>query len=121
MEKVTGVGGVFFRSKDPSKLAHWYETHLGVNLAPQNMEMEPWMTDAGVTVFAPFADDTDYFGSEQQFMLNFRVSDLDAMLAQLSVADIEITQEMTMEGVGRFARIHDPEGNPLELWEPEQA
>ena len=118
MEKVLGVGGIFFRAKDPSALAQWYATHLGVSPAPTDMETRPWISSEGVTVFAPFAADTDYFAEDRQFMLNFRVGNLDAMLAQLRNSDIEVTREETMEGVGRFARIHDPEGNPIELWEP---
>ena len=118
MEKVAGVGGLFFRAKDPAALAAWYETHLGINPAPTDMEMVPWVGTGGVTVFAPFAADTDYFEADRGFMVNFRVNDLDAMLAQLRGADIAISHEQTMDGVGRFARIHDPEGNPVELWEP---
>ncbi len=120
MEKVTGIGGLFFRSKDPAALAAWYQDHLGINLAPNDMTMQPWVSEAGVTVFAPFAQDTDYFPKEQTFMLNFRVNSLNKMLAQLRAADIKISQEMTMDGIGKFARIHDPEGNPIELWEPVQ-
>lgn len=118
MEKVQGVGGIFFRAKDPSGLAEWYSKNLGVNPAPTDLESPPWISTEGVTVFAPFSSDTDYFAEDRQFMLNFRVGDLDAMLAQLKNAEIEISHETTMEGIGRFARIHDPEGNPIELWEP---
>ena len=118
VENVQGFGGFFFRSKDPAGLAEWYREHLGINPAPTDMEMAPWTTEAGVTVFAPFAADTDYFSAEKVFMLNFRVADLDAMIAQLKSADIKVSHESEMEGVGRFARIHDPEGNAIELWEP---
>ncbi len=119
MQKVQGIGGFFFRARDPKGLARWYQDHLGINIAPTDMEMAPWMTESGVTVLAPFANDTDYFAAEKTFMLNFRVSDLDAMTAQLKSAGIEISHESEMEGIGRFARIHDPEHNPIELWEPE--
>lgn len=118
MEKVTGIGGVFFRAKEPKALAEWYQTHLGIDLAPKDMTMQPWVSKEGVTVFAPFADDTDYFPPDRGFMLNFRVRDLKAMLAQLRTAGVDVTGEEVMEGIGRFARIHDPEGNPVELWEP---
>ena len=118
MERVLGIGGVFFRAKDPAGLSAWYERHLGVTPPPTDMETPPWQTEAGITVFAPFPADSDYFPPEQPFMLNFRVRDLDAMLAQLRAAGIDVVREETMAGVGRFARIHDPEGNPLELWEP---
>ena len=118
MQKVQGFGGFFFRAKKPEALAKWYQDHLGINPAPPNMEMAPWVTASGVTVFSPFAADTDYFAADKTFMLNFRVADLDAMISQLKSADIEVSHESEMEGVGRFARIHDPEGNPIELWEP---
>lgn len=117
--KVTGVGGFFFRARDPKALAAWYDTHLGVNPAPTDMDTPVWMQEAGPTVFAPFAADTDYFAADRQFMLNFRVSDLDAMLSGLRAAGIEVSHEQEMEGIGRFARIHDPEGNPIELWQPQ--
>lgn len=118
MEKVTGIGGVFCRSDNPAHLAEWYMEHLGIDLAPSDMSTPPWQTEAGVTVFAPFARDSDYFPAEQQVMLNFRVRDLDAMLAQLRQAGAEPFNEQTMEGVGRFAHAADPEGNVFELWQP---
>lgn len=118
MEKVLGVGGVFFRAKDPVALAAWYEKHLGINPAPTNMEMVPWTSTEGVVVFSPFAADTDYFAADKAVMFNFRVANLDRMLDQLRAAQIAVSHEMNMDGVGRFARIHDPEGNPIELWEP---
>lgn len=83
------------------------------------MATKPWVTESGVTVFSPFAADTDYFAADKTFMLNFRVTDLAAMLGQLKSAGIEVSHESEMAGIGRFARIHDPEGNPVELWEPE--
>lgn len=82
------------------------------------METPPWVSQAGVTVFAPFKQDTDYFRADRQFMLNFRVADMDAMLMQLRAAGIEVFNEQSMEGIGRFVHLHDPEGNPIELWEP---
>ena len=115
---VTGIGGFFFRAKDPKGLAAWYQTYLGINLAPTDMEMMPWVAEGGVTVFAPFDMDTDYFPKDRAFMLNFRVESLDEALHDLRAAGIEISHEQAMDGVGRFARIHDPEGNPVELWEP---
>ena len=118
MQKVQGFGGFFFRAQDPEGLASWYQVHLGIDPAPTNMDMTPWQTEAGVTVFSPFAADTDYFPTDKTFMLNFRVTDLDAMIAQLASAGIEVSDESEMEGIGRFARIHDPEGNAIELWEP---
>ena len=118
-EKVTGIGGVFFRARDPQALAEWYEKHLGITRVPTNYETQPWMQLAGPTVFAPFASTTNYFGKpEQQWMVNFRVRDLDAMVQQLLSAGIEVKVDPTVHPNGRFARLHDPEGNPIELWEP---
>ena len=82
------------------------------------MEMAPWVTESGVTVFSPFDADTDYFAADKTFMLNFRVADPDAMITQLKSASIEVSHESEMDGIGRFVRIHDPEGNAIELWEP---
>jgi catechol 2,3-dioxygenase-like lactoylglutathione lyase family enzyme len=118
MEKVKGVGGIFFRATDPGALALWYEAHLGINPAPTDMEAEPWRTTEGVVVFAPFPADSDYFPARQQVMVNFRVEDMGAMLAQLRAAGIEVFNETEMEGLGKFAHLHDPEGNAIELWEP---
>jgi len=118
MVKVLGIGGVFFRAKDPVALAQWYETHLGIDPVPTSAEAVPWITQAGVTVFSPFADDTDYFPKDKSFMLNFRVESLDAAIEDLNGSGIASDDIVVMEGVGRFARIHDPEGNPIELWEP---
>lgn len=113
--KVTGIGGVFFRAKDPSALSDWYEKYLGVN----GMQ---WAQQQGPTAFVPFPSDTDYFGSESQsFMLNFRVDDLNGMLNQLRVNDVKIVKDVEEQtGVGRFASIEDPEGNRIELWEPQE-
>ena len=112
-ETVTGIGGIFFRGRDPEALRSWYAEHLGVTFDPL------WQQEAGPTVWAAFRADTDYFGRpEQAWMVNFRVRDLDAMVAQLRAAGIEVQPGPQDEGAGRFARTHDPEGNPIELWEP---
>jgi len=118
MEKVAGIGGVFFRSKDPAGLASWYKENLGIDPVPSDMDSKPWESGAGVTVFAPFPEDSDYFATDRAFMLNFRVNDLDKMVAQLEAAGISVERNPDAHPMGRFARIHDPEGNPLELWEP---
>jgi hypothetical protein len=111
-ERVLGIGGVFFRSREPKKLAQWYQVNLGV-------DHRLWQQTAGPTAFTPFAMDTDYFGSkEQAWMLNFRVRSLDAMVAQLQKSNIEVKVDPEKYPYGRFARLHDPEGNPIELWEP---
>jgi glyoxylase I family protein len=119
MERATGIGGVFVRSNDPNALARWYREHLGLNAYSEEAG-ETWWQEEGPTVWAPFPADTDYFGRrEQGWMINFRVSDLDAMLAQLRDAGIPVDDEVqVMEGIGRFGWASDPEGNRFELWEP---
>ena len=119
MERVTGIGGLFFRSKDPEALGQWYKDHLGIDLVPADYDQKPWSQQAGPTVFAPFPQDTDYFGDpNKHWMVNFRVRDLDAIVAQLRARKIEVTVDKEVYPNGRFARLHDPEGNPIELWEP---
>jgi len=118
MAKVLGIGGVFFRSKDPVAMAQWYETHLGISPAPTSMDTPPWLSEGGVTVFAPFAEDSDYFPADHRVMLNFRVDDLEALLAQLEAAGIAHSHRQEIPGLGQFARIADPEGTPIELWQP---
>jgi predicted enzyme related to lactoylglutathione lyase len=115
MEKVTGIGGLFFRARDPDALTAWYRDNLGVDIIPT-----VWIQQTGPTVFMPFQHDTDYFGrAEQGWMVNFRVADLSRMIAQLQAAGIEVTTKAEWDSeIGRFARVHDPEGNPVELWEP---
>lgn len=118
-ERVDGIGGFFFKSENPAQLAAWYDEHLGVNKTPTTYEEEPWQQTAGPTVFGVFNDKTKYFGTdEQQWMINFRVRDLDAMVAQLRTADIEVEVDSEVYPNGRFARLADPEGNPIQLWEP---
>jgi glyoxylase I family protein len=117
-ERVLGIGGFFFRSRAPEQLAQWYQLHLGVDPVPTDHNHRAWQQTAGPTAFAPFPMDTHYFGSPQQgWMLNFRVRDLDAMVAQLRNSNIEVKVDPEKYPNGRFARLHDPEGNPLELWE----
>lgn len=122
---VLGMGGLFFRSDDPDALSAWYKTHLGVGAGCDSTgggEASPWMWQAqgGPMVFAPFKRDTDYFAGDKTFMINFRVSGLDALLERLRSAGIAIVTKPEWDdpATGRFARIHDPEGNAIELWEP---
>ena len=116
MEKVTGIGGLFFRSRDGDALAAWYREHLGIDAGHSSI----WQQQAGMTVFAPFKEDSDYFPADKRYMLNLRVPDMEAMLAQLRAAGIEVETRPDWDTTeyGRFARIHDPEGNAIELWEP---
>ena len=115
MEKVTGIGGVFLRARNPEALAAWYKTHLGMETG-----MSIWQQAAGPTVFSPFRQDSTYFPERQQVMLNFRVADMAAMIAQLRAAGIEVqtNPDWNEPEIGLFARIHDPEGNAIELWQP---
>jgi glyoxylase I family protein len=119
MEKVSGIGGLFFRARDPKSLSQWYRDHLGVSPIPANDNDLPWQQEAGATAFAPFPEDTKYFGDAgKAWMINFRVRDLDAMVTQLRAAGIDVEVDLHPYPNGRFARLHDPERNPIELWEP---
>jgi glyoxylase I family protein len=107
VERVTGIGGFFFRAKDPGALAEWYEARLGVKSVPKSYGEEPWRQQEGFTAFAPFPQDSEMFGPpEHTWMINFRVDDLDAIVEQLRAAN------------GRFAELRDPEGNGVQLWQP---
>ena len=118
MEKVTGIGGLFFRAHDPKALGLWYQQHLGISLAPSSNGDLVWQQEAGPTVFTPFPETTKYFGDPQKmWMVNFRVRDLDKMVAQLRTAGIEV-KDYPPDPNGRFVHLHDPEGNPIELWQP---
>jgi predicted enzyme related to lactoylglutathione lyase len=121
---VIGMGGYFFRAKDPAAVKAWYREYLGVGGGcgtDENGQSNEWVWfhQGGPMVFEPFKAETDYFPAEKTAMVNLRVSDLDGLVADLRGRGIEVTREESMDGVGRFARVHDPEGNPIELWEPE--
>ena len=119
MEKVAGIGGLFFRAHDPKALGNWYLQHLGIALEPTSEGGTVWQQEAGPTVFSPFPEKTGYFGDPTKvWMVNFRVHDLDKMVAQLRTAGIEVKDPESYPNIGRFARLHDPEGNPIELWQP---
>src|SRR5260370_41049580 len=119
MQHVTGIGGLFFRAKNPTALGQWYNENFGIALVPADYTQKPWSQEAGPTVFAPFPNDSEYFGStNKNWMINFRVRDLDAMVDQLRAARIEVSVDEEIYPSGRFARLDDPEGNPIELWEP---
>lgn len=122
---VLGMGGLFFRADDPDALSAWYKQHLGVGggcdaTGRGNDNPWVWQTAAGPMVFAPFKRDSDYFDAGKVFMVNLRVSDLDGLLEKLRAAGIEIITKAEWDDpmTGRFVRIHDPEGNAIELWEP---
>jgi predicted enzyme related to lactoylglutathione lyase len=121
-ETVAGIGGFFFRARDPKALGQWYQDHLGITVIPKSANDSVWKQQAGPTAFSPFPEKTGYFGdATKQWMINFRVGDLDKMTAQLEAAGIPVKVDPTTYPNGRFARIHDPEGNPIELWQPTNA
>ena len=122
---VLGIGGLFFRARDPDALNAWYSEHLNIGAGcgsdPADTGSEwYWQAQGGPTVFAPFKADTDYFANDKQWMLNLRVSEIDALIAKLHAAGIEVITKPDWDhpDTGRFARIHDPEGNAIELWQP---
>ncbi len=119
MEKVTGIGGLFFRAKDPGTLGRWYQDHLGIPLTPSSYSELPWQQESGPSGISPFPEATDYSGDPKKaWMVNFRVRNLDAMTAQLRAAGIAVDVDPQPYPNGRFARLRAPEGNPIELWEP---
>ncbi|MDQ3008168.1 MAG: VOC family protein [bacterium] len=115
MQKITGLGGCFFRADNPEKLSKWYETNFGINSGAAGAM---WQQEAGITVFSAFPKDSDYFPKTQQVMFNFRVDDLDAMLLQLKENGVKIDEKRQNESYGKFAWVYDPEENKIELWQP---
>lgn len=123
MARVTGIGGVFFKARDPKALAAWYVKHLGFALEAWGGAILKWpedkADDKGLTVWHVAASDTKWFApSESSFMINYRVDDLGALLASLTEAGVKILKGPDVEDNGTFAWIMDPEGNKVELWEP---
>lgn len=123
MAKVTGIGGIFFKSKNPSLVRGWYEKHLGLNNEDYGTSfiwrdaMNP--DQVGYTVWTPLENDTNYFQpSTREYMINFRVENLESLLDELRENGVEITKEIEEQPYGKFAHILDPEGNAIELWEP---
>lgn len=121
--KVTGIGGIFFKCKDPKKLREWYQQHLGLNTNQYGAVFEWRQADEGTkhgyTQWSPFNEKTNYFApSEKDFMINYRVADLEKLVAQLRKDGISITDEIESVAYGKFVHIMDLEGNKVELWEP---
>lgn len=118
MERVSGVGGVFMRARDAATLRRWYAETLGIAVEEYGGAQFDW-TAGGSTTWAVFEPDSTYFGRpDQQYMINFRVRDLDAMLAQLRAAGVEVVDQVAEHEFGRFGWAVDPEGNRFELWQP---
>ncbi|MBX2934553.1 MAG: VOC family protein [Ferruginibacter sp.] len=123
MKKVTGIGGVFFKCKDPKKITEWYKTHLGLNTNDYGATFE-WREEddsskKGSTTWSPFAESTKYFEpSAKEFMINYRVADLEALVDELKKQGVTIVDNIESYDYGKFVHILDPEGNKIELWEP---
>jgi len=123
MKRVTGIGGVFFKCKDPEKVRDWYKTHLGLKTDEYGALFEFRSTDnpdqKGYLQWSPFSDDTEYFEpSLKEFMINYRVENLESLLAELKKEGVQIVKEIESFDYGKFAHIIDCEGNKIELWEP---
>jgi predicted enzyme related to lactoylglutathione lyase len=123
MKKVTGIGGIFFKSKDPGKMNEWYQKHLGINAGQYGASFE-WYEDAegkkkGLTQWTPFPETTKYFEpSTQDFMINYRVENLEALVEELKKEGVTIVDNIETYDYGKFVHILDAEGNKIELWEP---
>ena len=123
MARVTGIGGVFLKARDPKALEAWYAEHLGVKLAPYGGVTFEWSDEVpagtGSTTWSLFKEDSGHFGSpEQRCMVNYRVDDMDGLLAKLAAAGVWIDPKRDDASYGRFAWIKDLEGNRVELWQP---
>lgn len=123
MKRVTGIGGVFFKAKDPKALGEWYRTHLGMDVQSWGGAVFRWADDnsdrAGTTAWNLFKDDTSYFApSTSSFMVNYRVEDLDALLAKLREEGCNVDANVQDSEYGKFGWVMDPEGNRVELWQP---
>lgn len=122
MKRVTGLGGIFFKSEDPKKISEWYGKHLGFDIAEWGGSGFSWKDSEGKTCYtawSPFKNNTDYFApSEKPFMFNYRVENLEALLQVLREEGVEVMDKIQVEPYGKFGWIMDPEGNKIELWEP---
>ena len=122
IKKVTGIGGIFFKCKDPKAINEWYKTHLGFTTSPYGTNFE-WRenddsTKKGMTVWNPFPENTKYFDpSTKEFMINYRVDNLEALVEELKKENVTILDKMETYDYGKFIHIQDIEGNKIELWE----
>ena len=123
MKRVTGIGGIFFKCSDPEKIKEWYKTHLGFNMEAYGAKFE-WRqaddsTQKGSTLWSPFPDKTKYFEpSSKDFMINYRVDDLEALVAALKEEGVTVLDNIATYDYGKFVHTLDVEGNKIELWEP---
>jgi len=124
MRRVTGIGGIFFKSRDPQALSAWYQRHLGIDVADWGGAVFEWRQPTnpdgiGSTTWSPFPADTGYFApSPAPFMVNYRVEDLETLLPLLRAEGVEVSEAIEESEYGKFAWAFDPEGNKLELWQP---
>lgn len=125
MKRVTGIGGIFFKCKDTEKVNEWYKTHLGLDTGPYGVTFESPEDESGkkaVTQWSPFSETTKYFEpSTKDFMINYRVDDLEALVEELKKEGVTILDELAVYDYGKFIHILDVEGNKIELWEPVEA
>ena len=121
MHRVNGIGGFFFRAADPDALADWYRDNLGVDPVPMTEGGTSWRQEAGDTAFTAMTGAVDQFGDPSRtWAINFRVADLDGMVGQLRTAGITVNVDPETYSMGRFASLTDPEGNPIQLWQPSE-
>jgi catechol 2,3-dioxygenase-like lactoylglutathione lyase family enzyme len=124
MKRVTGIGGVFFKAQNPDQLREWYRVHLGIPVTAWGGASFPWQSEdnpagAGSTQWSVFKPDTDYYGpGPSPFMINFRVHDLDALLAALRAEGCNVDDKTDNSEYGKFGWVTDPEGTRVELWQP---
>ena len=124
MKRVTGIGGIFFKARDPKALGEWYREHLGIDVADWGGAAFSWKSGdnpggVGTTVWSPFKADTEYFApGTASFMVNYRVADLHGLLAVLREEGCDVDEKTEESEFGKFGWVIDPEGNKVELWEP---
>ncbi|MBD8874643.1 VOC family protein [Rhodanobacter sp. DHB23] len=122
MKRVTGIGGIFFKSPDPKRLGAWYRDHLGLDVSDWGGAIFPWGgpgSEPGMTIWSAFAQDTKKMEpGSASFMVNFRVDDLDALLAALRTEGCNVLDDTESSDFGKFGWVVDPDGNKIELWEP---
>ena len=124
MKRVTGIGGIFFKSRDPKALGAWYREHLGIEVEEWGGAAFRWATPenpsgTGTTIWSPFKEETDHFApSKAPFMINYRVADLHGLLAQLRAEGCDVDAKVDESDYGKFGWVIDPDGNKIELWQP---